>query len=70
MTEDRIVREAERRSITGLCRTSAYVLERKGEFPQRVVLTGNSCGWRLSELLEWVRTRPKRGSSDSGPEAA
>jgi len=55
--EERIVREAERRKITGISRTTAYTLERRGEFPRRVALTGGRCGWRLSELLEWIKSR-------------
>jgi prophage regulatory protein len=55
---DRIVRERERREITGISRTTAFVLERKGLFPQRVVVTGNRVGWRLSELEAWVQSRP------------
>jgi len=61
---DRIVREPERRVITGLCRTTAYMLERRGEFPRRVVLTGGRVGWRESELLAWVKSRrPARRAS-------
>lgn len=56
--EDRIVREPERKHITGLGRTAWWELERKGEVPRRVVLTGNRVGWRLSELVEWVKSRP------------
>jgi len=65
---ERIVRERERREITGLCRTTAYVLERRGEFPRRVLLTGGRIGWRLSELLAWVESRQPVAAS--GPEAA
>lgn len=54
---DRIVRERERREITGLGRTTAWELERRGEYPRRVVLTGGRVGWRLSELLKWVASR-------------
>jgi predicted DNA-binding transcriptional regulator AlpA len=56
--QDRIVRERERRAITGIGRSTAYPLERSGEFPRRVKLPGGRVGWRLSELQEWVRSRP------------
>ena len=62
---DRIVREPERRQITGIGRTTAFVLERRGEFPRRVLLTGGRIGWRLSELLRWIKRRPQA----PGPEA-
>jgi prophage regulatory protein len=56
---DRIVREAERKIITSLSRTSAWKLEQKGLFPKRRRLNpeGSSCGWLLSEILEWCHSR-------------
>lgn len=53
----RIVKERERRAITGVSRWTCNRLERSGEFPQRVKLTGSRVGWRLSELQEWVASR-------------
>lgn len=57
MVEDRLVRDRERRAITGIARSTAARLEARGEFPARVVITGNRVGWKLSELQEWVRKR-------------
>jgi prophage regulatory protein len=54
---DRIARERERREISGLCRTTAYELEKRGLFPRRVELTGGRVGWRVSELDAWVKSR-------------
>lgn len=56
---DRIVREAERKTITSISRTSAWVLEQKGLFPKRRRLNpeGDSIGWLLSEILEWCHSR-------------
>ncbi|QSX37566.1 helix-turn-helix transcriptional regulator [Shewanella sedimentimangrovi] len=56
---DRIVREAERKAITSISRTTAWALERKGLFPKRRQLYPKSTavGWLLSELTEWVATR-------------
>lgn len=56
---DRIVRERERRAITGVSRTTAFILERQGHYPARVQLTGGRVGWRLSELVQWVESRPR-----------
>ena len=58
---DRICREAERRALTGIGRTTAFMLERRGAFPRRVELTGGRVGWRLSELQAWIRTRQRGG---------
>ena len=55
---DRIVREKERRALTGLCRTTAYMLEKRGRFPRRVLLTGGRVGWRVSELEAWIKRLP------------
>jgi prophage regulatory protein len=56
---DRIVREAERKTITSISRTTAWSLERKGLFPKRRQLyaQSTSVGWLLSELIEWVTSR-------------
>lgn len=54
---DRIVREPERRAITGLGRTKWWELEKSGEAPLRVVITGNRIGWRLSQLQVWIKSR-------------
>lgn len=59
---DRIVREAERREITGISAMTAWRLERQGRFPRRRKLydTGRKAdpvGWRLSELMAWIESR-------------
>jgi prophage regulatory protein len=60
---ERIVREKERREITGVARTTAWELERRGDFPRRVELTGGRVGWRLTELQKWVKSRQPAASS-------
>jgi predicted DNA-binding transcriptional regulator AlpA len=57
MYQDKIVREPERKEITGLSRVSWWRLERNGMVPKRIKLSSNTVGWRLSELMEWVRSR-------------
>ncbi|HHI5045589.1 TPA: AlpA family phage regulatory protein [Vibrio parahaemolyticus] len=56
---DRIVREAERKELTGISRVRAWELEKLGHFPKRRKLTpnGSSVGWLLSEIMEWISTR-------------
>jgi predicted DNA-binding transcriptional regulator AlpA len=54
---DRLVREPERRQLTGISATTAWRLERAGRFPRRVKLTDSRVGWRLSELLAWMDSR-------------
>lgn len=56
---DGFIREKERREITQISRTTAWDLERKGQFPKRRKLTphGKSVAWLRSEVLAWVASR-------------
>ena len=56
-TPDRIIRAKEVQSMVGLSRTTLWRLENKGEFPRRVSLGGNSVGWKLSEVKQWINER-------------
>ncbi len=63
--------------VTGLSRTTLWRLERRGEFPRRLRLSQNSCGWLAKEIEDWLLSRPRGmtfGASDvvaePGPEAA
>ena len=49
-----IVREAERRRITGISRVSQWRLEQEGRGARRVKLGAHSVGWVRSELEEQV----------------
>lgn len=56
---DRTIREPECRQITGLCRTTRYLMEREGRFPARRKLGGRAVGWLLSEIQVWQQNQPK-----------
>ncbi len=56
---ERTIREPECKYLTGLCRTTRYLMEKKGKFPVRRQLGGRSVGWMLSEILEWQKNQPK-----------
>ncbi|APP20784.1 TPA: AlpA family phage regulatory protein [Klebsiella pneumoniae] len=56
---DRIIREVECRQLTGICRTTRYMMEKEGEFPARRKLGGRAVGWLLSEVSDWQRSRSK-----------
>jgi prophage regulatory protein len=43
--------------ITGLSRDTIDRLERRGEFPKRIVLSGRKVCWDLQEVQAWHRTR-------------
>lgn len=53
---DRTIREAECRQITGLCRTTRYLMEKEGKFPARRKLGGRAVGWLLSEVTAWQQS--------------
>jgi predicted DNA-binding transcriptional regulator AlpA len=55
---DRIVREPERREVTGIGRTKWWGLEREGRVPKRRLLAGHRVGWLESELVEWMHAQP------------
>lgn len=56
---ERVIREAECRQLTGICRTTRYMMEKEGLFPARRKLGGRSIGWLLSEITEWQQNQPK-----------
>ena len=58
MVVDRLVREPERHEITGLGKTQWRELERKGKAPRRRQIGPRAVGWKLSQLIEWVNSRP------------
>jgi len=62
---DRIIRETECRRLTGICRTTRYLMEKKGVFPARRQLGGRSVGWLLSEISAWQMNQPKATSNQA-----
>ena len=56
---DRIIREVECRRLTGICRTTRYMMEKEGKFPARRKLGGRAVGWRLSEVSAWQKSCSK-----------
>lgn len=68
MTEDHDHREVDDRllpwpkvkAITGLSRTTAWRLQKAGDFPPPVVISPGRVGWRESELQAWKASRTPR----------
>ncbi|WP_420270456.1 helix-turn-helix transcriptional regulator [Klebsiella quasipneumoniae] len=56
---DRIIREVECRRLTGICRTTRYMMEKEGKFPARRKLGGRAVGWLLSEVSAWQKSCSK-----------
>jgi len=55
--ELQIIREPERKRLTGISRVTQWRLERKGLAPKRVSIGDNSIGWLKSEIQEWIRRK-------------
>ena len=56
---ERMIREAECRQLTGICRTTRYMMEKEGKFQDRRKLGGRAVGWLLSEVSAWQQSRSK-----------
>ncbi len=56
---DRIVREREARELSGLSRSRRHELAKLGLFPQKVKLSERASGYKLSELMHWLDSRPR-----------
>jgi prophage regulatory protein len=54
---DRILREREVRTMTGLSRTTRWRLERAGQFPRKRQLSPGAVGWLESEVVDWLAAK-------------
>lgn len=53
----RVLRWPEVQKRTGLCRSHAYDLARKGRFPAPIKIGGRASGWIESEVDAWIEDR-------------
>jgi len=61
--QERIVRDPEATEITGLSRTRRYELARLGQFPEKFKISERASGYRLSELMQWLDSRPRSSAA-------
>lgn len=54
---DRIIREPERKLITGRSTATWWRDEKNGKAPRRVRIGDNAVGWRLSDITAWLESR-------------
>jgi predicted DNA-binding transcriptional regulator AlpA len=59
--DDRLLPWPKVKDITGLSRTTAWRLQKAGDFPVPVVISPGRVGWRESELQAWKVSRTPRG---------
>ena len=55
---DRALRIPETCRISGLSNATLWRMEKEGLFPKRRRLSNSASGHLLSEVLEWLRSRP------------
>jgi prophage regulatory protein len=67
---DRILRDPEVTSLTGIGRTSRWYMIRAGRFPKPVELTARTVGWRLSDIVRWIESRPYSSDDPARAQAA
>jgi predicted DNA-binding transcriptional regulator AlpA len=61
--DDRLLPWQRVKDITGLSRTTAWRLQKAGDFPPPVVISPGRVGWRESELQAWKASRAPRATA-------
>ncbi|WP_375553868.1 helix-turn-helix transcriptional regulator [Roseovarius mucosus] len=56
---DKILRQKDVQSITGLSRSTIYRHVNAGTFPTPIKLTDRLIGWRASTIFDWLAIRPE-----------
>lgn len=54
---DRIIGDPECEEISDLSRTTRWRMMQRNEFPQKIRISPNRTGWRLSEVMNWLAQR-------------
>lgn len=65
---NKILRLPEVKLITGLSRSTIYLMMKKGVFPKNIILGARAVGWVESDLSLWIEskvTREDRNYSNS-----
>lgn len=44
-----------------------FNMEKRGEFPRRIVLTSRNVAWNLAEVEEWIESRKQSGEQAKRP---
>jgi prophage regulatory protein len=57
MSHQQIIKLAAVIALTGLSRSSIYLLLSKNEFPKQIKLSTRSMGWLLVEVEAWIAGR-------------
>jgi prophage regulatory protein len=53
----RIIRLRDVIKITGLSRSTIYLLLQRGGFPQQIKLSVRAVGWKEDDIYQWINSR-------------
>lgn len=59
----KILRRDDVLAMIGLSRSTLYNLVRDGRFPAPISIGQRAVGWRLSDVDEWVASRPQANAA-------
>lgn len=62
-TPDRFIRRKEVVQLTTLPPSTITRMINKGLFPKQYKLSKRSAAWKLSEVMNWLNTRPTTGKT-------
>jgi prophage regulatory protein len=62
----RILRLAQVRALTGLCRSSIYQLQAQKRFPLRVKIGARAVGWVEGDVQKWLAEKVARSRAEDG----
>jgi predicted DNA-binding transcriptional regulator AlpA len=65
--EERLLPWRKVKDLTGLSRTTAWRLQKAGDFPFPVAISPGRVGWRESELTAWQASRGPRSARQPKP---
>ena len=55
--EQKILRLPNVKALTGLSRSTIYLLMSEGSFPKKIDLRGRAIGWVSSEINQWIEEK-------------
>ena len=62
-----ILRKSEVLKRIGLSAATLWRLQKRGQFPRSISLTGNrAVGWHESDVMEWMANRPASNNEPVG----
>ena len=67
---DRIIREKERKHLTGVAKSTWWRWQRDGIAPKPVKLGPSAVGWPESAIREWIKGRPGGAGKPATPAEA